>query len=115
MAEATTAKDDPKIGDNAAPLARLSVDGGAMQNDLLTQFQADLLGRPVHRLKVLELSAFGAGVLAGTASRLMEEAKIEALVNDASDQIDPRLDPETRNVKIGAWKAAVNSVISRQR
>ena len=99
--------------DLGAPLARLSVDGGATQNDLLMQLQADLLGRPVQRLKVLELSAFGAGVLAGAASGLMDEAGIEAMLNGASDQIDPRLDPSARQAKVGAWNAAVDSVISR--
>lgn len=99
--------------DLGAPLARLSVDGGATQNNLLMQFQADLLGRPVQRLEILELSAFGAGALAATAAGLMDEAKIEALVNGASDQIVPRLDPAARNAKIGAWNAAVNSVINR--
>jgi glycerol kinase len=98
--------------DLGAPLARLSVDGGATQNDLLMQFQADLLGRPVRRLKILELSAFGAGVLAGAACGLMDEAKIEALVNGAGDEIEPRLDPTTRKAKIGAWNAAVDSVIN---
>jgi glycerol kinase len=98
--------------DLGAPLARLSVDGGATQNDLLMQFQADLLGRPVRRLKILELSAFGAGALAGAASGLMDEAKIEALVNGASDEIEPRLDSAARKAKIGAWNAAVNSVIN---
>jgi glycerol kinase len=97
--------------DLGAPLARLSVDGGATQNDLLMQFQADLLGRPVQRLNILELSAFGAGVLAGAASGVMDEAKIERLVNGAGDQIEPRLDPATRKAKIDAWNAAVNSVI----
>ena len=66
--------------DLGARLARLSVDGGATQNDLLMQFQADLLGRPVQRLKVPELSAFGAGVLAGAASGLMDEAGVEAML-----------------------------------
>ena len=78
--------------DLGASFARLSVDGGATQNDLLMRLQADLLGRPVQRLKVLELSAFGAGVLAGATSGLMDEAKIEAMLNRASDQIDPHLD-----------------------
>ena len=78
--------------DLGAPLARLSVDGGATRNDLMMQCQADLLARPVHRLKIPELSAFGAGVLAGAAPGLMDEARIEAMVNGASDQIHPRLD-----------------------
>jgi glycerol kinase len=97
------------------PLARLSVDGGATQNDLLMRFQADLIGRPVRRLKVLELSAFGAGVLAGAAAGLIDEERIEALVGGASDQIDARLDPETRQAKIAAWSRAVDSVINHAR
>jgi glycerol kinase len=97
--------------DLGSPLASLSADGGATQNDLLMQLQADLLGRPVQRLKILELSAFGVGVLAGLTSGLMDEAKIEAMLDGASDQIDPRLDPVTRQAKIGVWNAAVQSVI----
>jgi glycerol kinase len=98
--------------DLGAALAQLSVDGGATRNDLLMQFQADLLGRPVKRLKVPELSAFGAGALAGAGVGLMNEARIEASVADASDQIEPRLDRKTRDAKIGRWAAAVDSVIS---
>ena len=98
--------------DLGAPLARLSADGGATQNDLLMQYQADLLGRPVRRLKILELSAFGAGVLAGATSGLIDEAKIEAMLSSDSDQIDPCLDAAARQAKIGVWNAAVNSVIS---
>jgi glycerol kinase len=99
--------------DLRAPLTRLFVDEGATRNDLLMQFQADLLGRPVQRLKVLELSAFGAGVLAGATSGLIDEARIEAMLRCASDQIDPCLDPTARQAKISVWSAAVNSVISR--
>ena len=48
-------------------LAELRVDGGASQNDLLLQFQADLLGVPVVRPKILETTALGAAYLAGLA------------------------------------------------
>lgn len=94
-------------------LERLSADGGATQNDLLMQCQADPLGRPVRRLKVLELSAFGAGLLAGAVSGLMDEDRIEAALNRAGDQIEPRLDPATRQAKIGVWSAALEVVINR--
>jgi hypothetical protein len=93
-----------------ARLGRLSVDGGATRNDLLMQFQADLLGRPVQRLKVLELSAFGAGLLAA-ASGLMEEAGIDAMLNSATEEINPRLDPFRTQLKIGVSNAAVDPVI----
>ena len=53
--------------DAGLTLAELRVDGGATANDLLMQFQADLLGVPVVRPKVLETTALGAGYLAGLA------------------------------------------------
>jgi glycerol kinase len=99
--------------DLGVPLARLSVDGGATQNDRLMQLQADLLGRPVQRLKILELSAFGAGLLAGATSGLMDEARSEETLSGESDHIHPCLDPKARNSKICAWNAAVKSVIER--
>jgi glycerol kinase len=49
------------------PLVEMRVDGGAAANDFLMQFQADLLGRPVGRPKMLETTAFGAAALAGLA------------------------------------------------
>jgi glycerol kinase len=98
--------------DLGKPLARLCVDGGATQNDHLMQLQADLLGRPVQRMKILELSAFGVGLLAGAASGAMDGPKIEAGFDGESDHIDPRLDPAARDAKIAVWNAAVNSVIN---
>jgi glycerol kinase len=53
--------------DSATPIRELRVDGGAAANDLLMQFQADLLGVPVVRPKVLETTALGAAYLAGLA------------------------------------------------
>ena len=49
-------------------MAELRVDGGACVNDLLMQFQADLLGVPVVRPKVTETTALGAAYLAGLAT-----------------------------------------------
>jgi glycerol kinase len=54
--------------DTHTPLAALRVDGGAAANDLLMQFQADLLGLPIHRPAVLETTAVGAAYLAGLAT-----------------------------------------------
>ena len=53
---------------DAAPVAELRVDGGACVNDLLMQFQADLLGIPVVRPQVTETTALGAAYLAGLAA-----------------------------------------------
>jgi glycerol kinase len=51
-----------------SPFKELRVDGGAAANDVLMQFQADLLGVPVHRPAVLETTALGAAYLAGLAA-----------------------------------------------
>ena len=56
------------VAAGGAPVAELRVDGGACVNDLLMQFQADLLGIPVVRPKVIETTALGAAYLAGLAS-----------------------------------------------
>jgi glycerol kinase len=53
--------------DAGTPLSELRVDGGATANDLLMQFQADLLGCPVVRPRVRETTALGAAYLAGLA------------------------------------------------
>ena len=53
--------------DARQPLLELRVDGGATANDLMMQFQADLLGVPVVRPKVTETTALGAAYLAGLA------------------------------------------------
>ena len=56
------------VASGAAPVAALRVDGGACVNDLLMQFQADLLGIPVVRPAVTETTALGAAFLAGLSS-----------------------------------------------
>jgi glycerol kinase len=53
--------------DTGTPLRELRVDGGATANNMLMQFQADLLGVPVHRPACLETTAMGAAYLAGLA------------------------------------------------
>ncbi len=55
------------VAAGAAPVSELRVDGGACTNDLLMQFQADLLGIPVVRPAVIETTALGAAYLAGLA------------------------------------------------
>ncbi len=67
----------------------LRVDGGATANNLLMQFQADLLGVPVVRPKVLETTALGAGYLAGLAVGYWKDARDVA----ANWQVDRRFEP----------------------
>lgn len=53
--------------DSGVPLTTLKVDGGMVVNELLMQFQSDLLGVPVVRPKVIETTALGAAYAAGLA------------------------------------------------
>jgi len=98
--------------DTGHPLAALSVDGGASRNELLMQIQADMLVRPLHRPKVTELSAFGAGVLAGIARGFWEEADADRLFMERRSSFSPRLSDERRASKIQTWRSAVRSVLS---
>jgi glycerol kinase len=75
--------------DAAQPLLELRVDGGATTNDLLVQFQADLLGVPVVRPQVTETTALGAAYLAGLAVGFWSsEAELAA-----NWQVDRRFEP----------------------
>ena len=62
---------DAMAADAGAPLRALRVDGGASANDFLMQFQADLLGVPVERPKLVETTAMGAAFLAGLGVGLL--------------------------------------------
>ena len=75
--------------DSGIKLASLKVDGGAVANNLLMQFQADLLGVPVERPQVIETTALGAAYLAGLAVgvwKTKEELK-------SSWKLDTRFEP----------------------
>ena len=88
-------------------LAELRVDGGAAANNLLMQFQADLLGVPVVRPKVLETTALGAAYLAGLAvGYWQDEGDI-----GANWQVDRRFEPaisrDQASALIAQWSKAV--------
>jgi glycerol kinase len=97
--------------DLGAALASLSVDGGATRNDLLMQWQADLIGRRIQRVSIPELSAFGVGALAGLTSGLFDEGTIAARLAESTDAIAPRLSDGARATKARIWAKAIRSVI----
>ena len=85
----------------------LRVDGGAAANDFLLQFQADLLGVPVHRPAGLEVTALGAAALAGLATGFWRDrSELEASVQ--SDRIfEPRMSQDERETLYAGWRRAV--------
>ncbi|MBS1766530.1 MAG: glycerol kinase GlpK [Acidobacteria bacterium] len=92
--------------DLGSPLTGLRVDGGAAANDFLMQTQADLLGIPLHRPKLLETTALGAALLAGLSIGLwtMEDLR-RAYPLDMT--FTPQGDPEAIRAARAKWKDAV--------
>jgi glycerol kinase len=97
--------------DAGMALAELRVDGGATANNLLMQFQADLLGVPVVRPKVLETTALGAGYLAGLAVGYWKDA---ADVN-ANWQVDRRFEPSMSRDRAGELRAGWEKAVARSK
>jgi len=93
--------------DSGVDLTALKVDGGMVFNELLMQFQADILGVPVIRPVVAETTALGAAYAAGLAVGFWE--KVEDLrANWGKDrEWDPKMDAATREKLYKGWKKAV--------
>ena len=93
--------------DSPEKLSELRVDGGAAANDLLMQFQADLLGVPVVRPKVLETTALGAAYLAGLTVDLWKSRDELATHWKAERRFEPRISPGERETRMSRWREAV--------
>jgi len=93
--------------DSGEKLAELRVDGGAAANDLLMQFQADLLGVPVLRPKVLETTALGAAYLAGLTVDLWKSRDELAAHWKLDRRFEPRMDRKEAQARMARWREAV--------
>ena len=93
--------------DAGARLTELRVDGGASANDLLMQFQADLLGVPVVRPKVLETTALGAAYLAGLTVNLWKSRDELAQHWQAQKRFEPRMQRKEAESRLARWREAV--------
>jgi glycerol kinase len=93
--------------DSGVALESLKVDGGMVGNDLLMQFQADLLGVPVIRPKVPETTSLGAAYAAGLATGLWstEQEMRDNWVEDK--RWEPQMDASRRDEYFKYWKRAV--------
>ncbi len=88
-------------------LRELRVDGGAAGNDLLMQIQADILGIPVVRPKILETTALGAAYLAGLASGVWPDRNVIARQWKAGARFEPRMSRGEAERRLGEWRRAV--------
>jgi len=89
------------------PLAALRVDGGAAVNNLLMQFQADILGVPVVRPQVTETTALGAAYLAGLATGFWASPDELQAKRQNDTRFDPKMTAEKRNALRATWSKAV--------
>ena len=96
----------------AAPVSELRVDGGACVNDMLMQFQADLLGIPVVRPRVIETTALGAAYLAGLACGVYSDLDALAAQWQAERRFEPAL-PRARAAELmQGWEHAVRQAVA---
>lgn len=93
--------------DSGVSLSELRVDGGASKNNLLMQFQADILGVPVVRPKITETTALGAAYLAGMATGFWQSQHEIAAQWQIDVRFEPRMDASKRDSLLMSWQRAV--------
>jgi glycerol kinase len=93
--------------DSGRPLASLKVDGGAAANDLLMQFQADVLGVEIVRPELLETTALGAAFLAGLGAGVWKSKREIQRTWKEQKRFVPAKDRRAVEEKIAAWNVAV--------
>ena len=97
--------------DAPTPLTELRVDGGASANNMLMQFQADILGVPVLRPTLTEITAFGAVKMAGLACGLFNASDV-ADMWQLERRFDSQISADERQARLQQWQAAVRQVLS---
>ena len=95
------------VQSETTPLAALRVDGGAAVNNLLMQFQADVLGVPVVRPRVTETTALGAAYLAGLAAGFWANPEELRLKRQGDIRFEPKIDLAQRAECRARWQRAV--------
>ena len=99
------------VAAGGAAVAELRVDGGACVNDLLMQFQADLLGIPVVRPMVTETTALGAAYLAGLASGVYRGTDELSALWKAERRFEPSMSRPRAAELVGRWAHAVQQTV----
>jgi glycerol kinase len=93
--------------DSGIELAEMRVDGGAARNDMLMQFQADLLGVPVVRPKITETTALGAAYLAGLAIGYWQDSEEIGAQWRAERSFEPRMSRDQVESLMSGWRKAM--------
>ncbi len=93
--------------ESGQPLSLLRVDGGAAANGLLMQFQADMLGVPIHRPQNLETTAFGAASLAALGVGMFSDLGEVGRAWQLDRAFEPAMQDAERRRHVESWRAAV--------
>ena len=93
-------------------LTELRVDGGASANDLLMQFQADLLGIPVLRPRVIETTGLGAALLAGIGAGVYGAVEEVGAIWQLDRAFEPRMSRDEAGARLAQWDKAVRQVLA---
>ena len=99
------------IADAGRPLEELRVDGGMTRNDALMQFQADILGIPVVRPKVVETTALGAAYAAGLAVGVWSSLDELRSHWQEDTRFEPQMGADERERRYRLWKKAVTKAM----
>ena len=103
---------DAMQADAGLGLDRLRVDGGAVANAFLMQFQSDILGVPVERPVQPEATAFGAAALAGLATGFWSDRAAIAACCRQGHRFEPHMPAGTRATLYAGWQRAVRAVMA---
>jgi glycerol kinase len=98
--------------DSRVAIKSLNVDGGAMANRFLGQFQADILGLPVVRPCCMELTALGAAFLAGLAVGVWRDTRELEKIRKISTTCLPRMKRSEADRLYAGWKSAVRKTLA---
>ena len=98
---------DAMRSDSGLTLTEMRVDGGAAQDDLLMQFQADLLGVPLIRPAIAEITARGAASLAGLATGVWKNVAELAALEQIDRHFEPQMSPQIVADHRDRWRRAV--------
>jgi glycerol kinase len=98
--------------DSGIELKTLRVDGGAVKNNFLMEFQSDLLNVPVERPTVNETTALGAAYLAGLAVGFWESREEISTQWAIDKKFAPKMEEENRSSLYNGWKKAVNATMA---
>lgn len=99
--------------DAGLEMEKLAVDGGAVANDFLLQFQADIINRKVVRPTVIESTSLGAAYLAGLKSGFWRDHQELIKIRAVEREFSPEMDNTERELLLSGWQRAVRQTLAK--